>query len=382
MAVFNKLNKSGWVFAAILVAMALFVLSDLISSFQRGGTVENPVVGEIQGVEIYLSEFESKVKRREEIRMQQQELETLTDDLKETVNEEIWEEIFKDIVVLGEYKKIGLQVGDKELTKLLFTDDAHFFVREYFKDEQGQFAPSNVSNFFNQVYPTNPQAQEFFNSVKDAVISNVLSDKYKTMLEKGYYVTNLEAEFDFMEYTRTVNGNIVGQKLSDVADGDINYTDDDLRAYFKKNKEKFKTEESADIEYVSWLAIPSSFDTLEVISFLENEIEDFKNAENDSAYAAVISEKRINNGPMPIDLLPLAATPYLMKAEIGDVMGPVENENGYSLYKLAAVTESEMTKYKTRMVVFPRDWTNKQDSAKSVNNAKSYIPMFKSDLAN
>ena len=78
-------------------------------------------------------------------------------------------------------------------------------------------------------------------------------------------LTKAEAEREYHVQTDVAEGKYLYVPFYAVSDSAIQVTDDALKAYYNKNIERYKTEESRDIKYVSIPVEPSSDDTLAVL---------------------------------------------------------------------------------------------------------------------
>lgn len=378
MAIINKLRKSGWVFVVILAALALFVLSDFISSFQRGsGGVQDPVVGEINGVEIHYSEYEQDLKLREQNLSQNKQGQGLTDEDRDQAATSAWDDMFRKYVVNTEYEKLGIEASIEELKEQLFGDNPNQYIRQYFTNEKGEFSSANVRNWYNQVYKTNPEAQLFFNSLKDAVVSAIQGDKYSDMIMKGINVTNFDALQDFMQQSKTTSGSVLGLQLTSVTDDQISYNEDDLRSYYNKNKDKYKQTESRDLEYVSWSIAPSSFDSADVKDEITNLKTGFAESDDDSAFAAANSDKEVNGNYKELGHFINALDKEIVNAKVGDVLGPFVTDNAYLIAKVSDRKVGTRTKYLYSSITISRNWATSEDSLKTVAEAKAFLEFMK-----
>jgi len=379
MAIINKMRKSGWVFIVILGALALFVLSDLISGFQKGGGLEDPIVGEINGVEVTYSEYSTTLNNRIQMREQNKEGQPLDDNDRSGAANDAWDDLFRKYVVTKEYEKLGVVASVDELSKLLFSEDAHPFVKQYFTDEKGQFSSGNVKNWYNQVYKTNPEAQIFFNSLKDAIVSSVQSEKYRDLIEKGIHVTNFDALQDYMQQSKSVTGSIVGLQLTSVADDEISFTEDELKAYYKNNQNKFKLKEGRDLEFVSWNVFPSTYDSTEAQNALMMDLPAFTTTEDDSAFAAFASDRPVTSGYRRVGEMEQGLNNFVSNATVGQIIGPILSNGAYVLAKVSDIRQGDEIRYKYKNIMIPRDWNNKADSIVKINSAKVFFERMKSE---
>ncbi|MCK9480723.1 MAG: SurA N-terminal domain-containing protein [Bacteroidia bacterium] len=377
MAIINKLRKSGWVFVVILVALLLFVLTDFIQSFQRGGGNQDPVIGEINGIEVHYSEYESGLKLRENNIAQSKQGEGMTDEDRKQAATNAWDDLFRKYVVEQEYQKLGIEASNEELKEQLFGDNPNQYVRQYFTNEKGEFSSANVRNWYNQVYKTNPEAQLFFNSLKDAVVSSIQGDKYSDIILKGINTTNFDVLQDFLAQSKGVSGSVVGLQLTSVSNDEVKYTEEDLQSYYNKNKDKYKQEESRDLEYVSWNITPSSYDSLEVRDQITELMKGFAESTNDSAFAAENSDGEVNPNYKELGHFIKPLDQQLLNAQVGAVLGPFIVDNTYVIAKLAERKEGTRKKYKYESITLPRTWSTTEDSLKVVAEGRAFLEYMK-----
>lgn len=379
MAIINKMRKQGWVFIVILGSLALFVLSDLISGFQKNGGMEDPIVGEINGVTIKYSEYDLALRNRISMKEQNKQGAPLDENDRTGAANDAWDDLFRKYVVYSEYEKLGVVASNEELKTQLFTDDAHPFIKQYFTNEQGEFSSANVRNWYAQVYKSNPEAQLFFNSLKDAIVSSIQSEKYRDMIEKGIHVTNFDVLQDFIGQTKMVTGSVVGLQLTSVNDEEVKYEESDLKNYYNANKNEFKLAEERDLEYVSWTVIPSSYDSADVLQAITQDMILFASAENDSAFAAVNSERPFVNNFRRIGEFAPELNSLVVSAMKGDIVGPVVSSGSYVIAKVADIKETQETKYKYKQMIIPRSWNDKQDSIEKAKDARAFFDRMKSE---
>ena len=88
--------------------------------------------------------------------------------------------------------------------------------------------------------------------------------KYENLLIKSNYITTAEAEREYHIQTDVAETKYLFVPFYAVSDSAVTVTEDDLKAYYNKNIERYKTEESRDIKYISIPVEPSSDDSVAV----------------------------------------------------------------------------------------------------------------------
>ena len=273
MSILNKLRNSTWVLMIILVSLVLFVVSDYFSSKSKFGFGGTQNVGEIAGTSISVLEFDAKYK--ELLAQLNSNGSGETEQTKEQASSYAWNQFVQTLIVDKEYASLGLDISVAEAGKLLYSDDAHSTIKQYFSKD-GQFSPSNVINFKNQVAKKDPKMMAQFELILKQVFMEVQSRKYNSLVAKSLYATNLDAEDDYFASTLNYNGKSVTLNYATVDDKSIKIEDSDLKDYIKRHKDEFKQKASRDLDYILINVSPSKADTLEVRNALASEINEFK----------------------------------------------------------------------------------------------------------
>ena len=81
--------------------------------------------------------------------------------------------------------------------------------------------------------------------------------KYENLLVATNYVTKAEAEKEYHLQTDVAEVKYLYVPYYAVKDSTVSVSDADLKSYYNKNKEKYKSEHTRDLSYVSFPVIPS-----------------------------------------------------------------------------------------------------------------------------
>lgn len=370
MAVINKLRNSKWVFVVVLVSLALFVASDYFSNSSRYSLGDEPSVGEIDGKEIKYTDFDARYKS-----ILQQNTENgyeETDEVREQANSYAWNQLIQELIIDKEYEKIGITITEKEMTELLFSQDAHPIIKQYFSQD-GVFNPSNVKAFLKNA-KSNPKAMAGFEMLYNEIKLRVKSDKYNSLVKGTYYATSLDAEDQYYNAQTNFNGKSITLNYASIDDKTIKYTDADLKAYINKHKEDFKQKASRNLDYLLFDVRPSKTDTAEIRREVVDEIANFRNAENDSVFVT------LSNSATPFDTLyhprgfyNKAFESKLFASPKDSVVGPFAYDGGFSLFKVIDVKKDSNYFYHIIRAEIPVPGTTKMDTADAIAKGKKII---------
>lgn len=367
MAVINKLRNSKWVMVVVLVSLLLFVLTDFISG-KSTFTSSSSAVGEIDGNEIKITDFDNKY-RELLAQLESNGQPGSAEEKKEQASTFAWNSFIQTLLVDKEFEKIGLDVSTEEAGKLLYSDDAHPTIKQYFSQD-GVFSPSNVINFKNQVAKKDPKMMEQFEMIIQQIVSEVKGKKYNSMVSKSLYATKLDATDDFFASSNQAIGKSLTINFSSIEDKTIEVTDKDMIAYLKAHKNDFKQKESRDLEYVMLSLTPSSADTLAVKKDVAELTTDFKTTQNDSFFVNSKSDEPYDMYFQSRGHYNPAVEDAIFAAPKDSVIGPLYYDGGYSLFKITDRKLDSVYYYNVLRVDIPVQGTTSTDTAMAIEKAK------------
>ncbi len=363
MAILNKLRNSTWVLMLILVSLVLFVVSDYFSSKSKFGFGSAQSVGEVAGTKISVVEFDAKYK--ELLAQLNSNGSGETEQTKEQASSYAWNQFIQTLIIDKEFESLGIEISVAEAGKLLYSEDAHSTIKQYFSRD-GQFSPSNVINFKNQVAKKDAKMMAQFELILKQVFMEVQSRKYNSLVSKSLYATNLDAEDDYFASAVNYNGKTVTLNFASIDDKSIKIEDADLKDYISRHKDEFKQKASRDLDYILINVSPSKQDTLEVRNSLVSEINEFKNAEVDSVYVQL-------NSSVPYSDLFQSHGSYnkeyeskLFAAPKDSVIGPIYYDGGFSLFKVLDKKSDSSFYFHAIKVELPVKGVTKEDTLKAI----------------
>lgn len=235
MAVLAKIRKrSALLIAAIAIALFAFIIQDLIG---KGGFGQNTKdVGSINGKDIAFEDFNVKVSNFEK----SQEGITPT-----AAANKVWDQEVSIALLTSEFDKLGLRVGEKHLMEVLKADE-NIGKNPLFLNAAGMFDIAKFKEYFK----SNPtQAQYLKDREKDAEL-NAKYQIYNTLIKAAVYTTESEGKLKYEMEANKVNFAYVAGLYSTIKDSDVKVTDAEIVDFMKKNKKKYKADESREVEYV------------------------------------------------------------------------------------------------------------------------------------
>lgn len=374
MAILNKLRRSGLVLFIVLGSLFLFVISDYLTSNRSRSN--DGSVGSIYGKSIDYVEFDNKLNQT--IKMYEDAGQPIDEAAKEQISTMVWGNYFQNKVVNLEYEKLGIDLCEAEVKKLLYSKDAHPVIVQNFSQQGSEFNPKNVIDFREKVAKKRPELMKQFDRLIEQVVLETKSKKYNALVAKSYYATKLDVEDEFYNNTLSAKGKAVTLSYVSINDKDIKVTDSDLKSYLSKHKEEFKQDASRDIEFAMWPILPSKEDTLKLKQQLDGLAPKFASADDDSLFVEVNnSNTPYNNQFVSRGANPKEVENVIFNAPIDSVMGPIYYNGGFSLIKVKKVQADSVGFVHLVRAEVPVNGTTKADTAAAVAGARALLGELK-----
>jgi peptidyl-prolyl cis-trans isomerase D len=152
-----------------------------------------------------------------------------------------------------------------------------------------------------------------------------------------------------------------------MSDSAVTVTDAETKAYYNENIEKYKTEESRDMKYITVPVVASPDDSLVVLEELQRAVTEFRTAQEDSVYATLNTD-----GQDPYSKYTVASLPSFVPIDSlveGKVFGPVLDGEVYKVVKVSRIFAD--TVYNARAKHILIKWDDTSASAKAAAREKA-----------
>ena len=199
-----------------------------------------------------------------------------------------------------------------------------------------------------------------------------LQQKYNDLIKQGLYITSPESKMEYEQRNRFVVLKYAFQSYNNIADSSIKVGDDDLKALYDRNINKYKQEASRNIDYVIFDVQPSQVDKSETLQGLTKLTDEFHATTNDSAYVAANSDEPYDNSFHKKGAIDPRIDTVLQSATIGTVIGPIESPGSFRLAKLVDI-KTMPDSVQAKHILLKLDGKKKEDD--NVLNAKKLRAM-------
>lgn len=277
MAIMMKIRKqSTLLLITVGVAMLFFVLGEqFLFDIFTPESAKADTIGEIDGEEISTAYFRYRVDQAKKKQSALYQNTNLKSEDVDRIQQMEWNNLIQEKLIFARANDLGCIVSEDEMSNLYLGPNPHPLVRQNFGDPQtGKVDRSVIQNAIARAeQDANINMQLMF--LKNEVRKDRKRTKYFNLIKKGIFVTKLEAERDHLDNQRKVNIEFVGQTYGEIDDSEVNYTDDDLQAYYSEHKNEARFQQDVaerSVEYISFDVIPTAEDK----QSLEQELIDIK----------------------------------------------------------------------------------------------------------
>ncbi|MDR2358233.1 MAG: peptidylprolyl isomerase [Prevotellaceae bacterium] len=334
MAVLEKIRVRMGVFITIIIGLALIsfiVDADTLSSLRSVFSSQNDV-GKINGKNISYQDFT----KRQEYYVQINTLFTgggsLSEELQEQINDQVWQDFFREEVLNPQYEKSGIEISAKELVDLA---QGRFISPVLQRDpvfwgEEGTFSRANVLNFIGSINsdPSGTRAA-YWQYCEERMRNAQLLEKYMSLLTQSRYSNSLELKRKVADRNTTVDISYVAQTINSARDSSIQISDAAMRQYYKKYIRQFaQPADERDIEMVAFPVEPSDEDIRRTEETMAKIYDEFSTTKvNDLGnFVSRNSDVPFSGKYYKKNELPATLDSFAFRATVKDIL-PVYREN-------------------------------------------------------
>jgi len=365
----NKMTK--WVVGFVAVAIAAFVLNDL---FGNGPTSvfagSDNSVGEIAGKTISLEEFQAAVQARENsyiLNFGRQPGEKEMPALRQ----EAWDLIVSRYAIIPQYEQVGVKVTSDEEWDIIQGKNVDPNIKSNFIDSAGNFDRNSLIGYLQSLdgQPVNSEPRIRWNIFRADLTPSRERIKFENLILKTNYITEAESEREYHLQNDVAEVKYLYVPYYSMSDSLVQASESELKAYYDKNKEKYKTEISRSLSYVSFPLIPSSSDSAEIRDELGKIASDLKITVEDSIFAAINSDNVDSYSKYTPDNIPSFLSDQISSLKAGDVVGPLLDGNRFKVAKLVSINKD--TTFTARASHILIRWDDSSDAAKKTAKDKA-----------
>lgn len=316
----------------VCISLVAFLLMDALVG-PKSFFHQKTEVGSVNGQGMDIRDFTALVQNQENIALMQNPGSTPNDEMRQQIRNQVWNKFVQDQLLGAEYDKLGIGFSPEELHDLTLTNDADPQIKsiQAFQNPQtGQFDPNRVAAFWQSLQNApadNQQAAQQraqWMQLEEYLQNASQVRKFTSLISNALYIPSWLAKEKEAEKNEFATISYVAKDYASVPDSSIKLTDAELQQYIDKNKVLYKREPSRTIEYVSFDAVPTASDTVNMMKQVNPLI-----AEMDTTTAADIptfisrnSETKFYDGFVPASMIQSGKKDSLLALPEGKTLGP------------------------------------------------------------
>jgi peptidyl-prolyl cis-trans isomerase D len=349
MSIIQKIrDKAAWlVFGLIAVSLIGFLLMDARSIGGRAAASTSGNIGEVNGEKLEYADYQKQVSEREDQYKSQGY--PVNDMLTQNIREEVWKQFEENAVLSTEYKKLGIDVSDKELNDMLVGPNAVPEIKRAFTDPNtGQFDGQQAAARINQlrtIYKSNKKsdqnyamAQNFFEQALPQFIRMRQREKYISLIAQSTYVPKWMIERTNADNSLIASINYVNVPYQTISDSSVKTSNEEIQTYLDNHKSQFAQEESRSISYISFSAAPTSGDSASILQQVHNLKPEFAGTTDmDGFLAKNGSEINYTDAFVPKSKLTGARKDSIVSLPVGTTVGPYLDGNNFVLARVMEI---------------------------------------------
>jgi peptidyl-prolyl cis-trans isomerase D len=386
MSIIQSLRDKSAALLTGLIALSLigFLVQDAFIGRSAGALTGNtPTIGSINGMKVDAQEFNTKVRMFEESNRQQgmQSNEMMTQNIVENV----WNTYIQENLIKSEAAKLGISFTAKEMSDLLFSENAPQEFKQLFSDQTtGQYNIQAARTWFNNIKKSKKaeEVKMVNDQLIDPLITRQLAEKYNTLISQGSYVPKWMIEKMNADNSSFASVSYAMVPYGTIADTAVKVSDAEINKYVSNHKDEFKQNKTRSVAYVSFDANPTSADSAAIFSKLASLKEELANSADPKGVVAR------NGSTMPYfdgyvlkSRIAMDAKDNLIAAPIGSVVGPYLDGNAYVIAKKVDVRQlpdSVKVRHILIGVVDPRTGQARRSDTAAKKTADSLFAAIKS----
>ena len=302
MSVIQNIQEKYAKLMAVIIALALIIFVVMLA-FENGGSLfrgNSTVVGKINGEAIEFAAMDASVRQQEQSMKEQG---YPSDMARDQALQQVWGREVARIVLEKEVKKLGMQIGKKELGDILYGANPPEDLKKGFTDPAtGAFNATEAKKYIDQMLKqkaTNEQqraAKAQFNNYLTYLELLRLNDKYNALLVNSTNFPKWFIEKQNADNSQIANVSVARQLYSSIPDSTVQVTDKEISDYISKHKDLFPQAEGRSISYVAFSALPTAADSAATRERLMQMKPGFDSAQDMQSYMESQGVDRFYNG--------------------------------------------------------------------------------------
>lgn len=335
MQIIQNIREKGAAIVIVVIALSLigFILMDAKPGSSGGIFSGNPGsdIGKINGEKIELAAYNAKVKQVEDQYGGQISGTQIYD-----VRQSVWDQMVTEKVLVEEFEKLGLSFSPKEMSTIMFSNDAPQTLKQAFTDKTtGQYDLAKVQEWWQQAKKSKGEQREAIQAqIVEPMKLQALYTKYNSLIAASAYYPSWMQQKEATESKSFSSISFVSVPYNVISDSTVKVSDEEINDYLGKHKALYKQDGGRSISYVAFSANPSASDTaksLETVSALRQSFSADTNAK--AFVSRNMSAIEFYDGYTLQSKMAMPSKDSIVALPIGGVFGPYLDGGNFVLAK-------------------------------------------------
>jgi peptidyl-prolyl cis-trans isomerase D len=388
MSIIQQIRDKAAVLMIILIALSLigFLVQDAFIGRSSGLFSGGPssTVGSINGKKIDAIDYNEKIRQAEEgYRSRGYQM---NESMTQSLVEGIWNGYIQEELIKTETDKLGMSFTPKELSSILFTQDAPQEFKQLFTDPNtGVYNIDAARNWFNGLKKSKQvdQLKMVNEQLINPLVLRQVTEKYTSIFSNGAYIPRWLVEKTNNDNSTYAGISYVGIPYNTINDSiaAVKVTDAEINEYVAKHKDEYKQQPSRSIAYVVFDAKPVASDSAALFNQLESLRNELLQATDAKAFVTRNSTATpFFDGYVLKSKLQMAMKDSIISLPVGAVFGPYLDATNYTLAKkieVRSIPDSVKCRHILIGTVDPRSGQVKRDDSTAKRLADSLFNVIK-----
>ncbi|MBC7890238.1 MAG: SurA N-terminal domain-containing protein [Ferruginibacter sp.] len=341
MQIIQNIREKGAAIVIGVIALSLigFILMDAKPGSSGGIFGGNPSssLGKVNGEPIEYNEFNAKVKQAEE-----QYGGRVSGTQVYEIRQSVWDQIVAEKLLVKEFDKLGLSFSPKEMSSIMFSNDAPYALKQAFSDKTtGQYDIAKVQEWWQQAKKSKGEQRDAIESqIVEPMKLQALYNKYNSLIAASAYYPSWMQQKDNSDSKTFAAIAYVAIPYNVISDSTVVVSDEEIMNYMKKKKAIYKQDGGRYISYISFSANPTAADTLkslDAVSILKTPFQADTNAK--AFIARNMSSINYYDGFTLKSKLAMAQKDSIAALSTGNVFGPYLDGGNFVLAKMVGIRQ-------------------------------------------
>ncbi len=361
MRILTYIRKKKWLINSLLaICLVAFFLSNtgsLIEIYFRKEPITN--VGTIAGHKISKHTYQEQF-NKEKLWLKKHKP-------NEYIHSYVWSKFFKKYAYKKTYEKLGLQVSKEEIINIMQGNYIVEDIRKAFTDQKtGKFDKNKWINYIKELSET-PQGRRFLNQLEDDFASERLAKKLAYLLQESRQITELE---HFCQLPpEPINIRYLYIPYTSIANNSIQVSTKEEQGYLDKHQQKYQQKESRSIQYVNFPIVPSKENVKLFKKKLNALAKEFSAIEQ--LKINIFVKHHTDNQEEVLVTWTKENIPAIIKSQLENsgkdtVIGPIQDGNNYTLYRLVNTPNKPLSKEEYQFAKIEKNIMVSQDTIDEV----------------